>query len=264
MQQSDSSIETNAAFFGGYRVMIAGEADPALVRHLLRVSRQGALSTLMQDGAPYGSLVAVASHSDGSPLLLISRLAVHTRNLLADPRVSLLLATAGAADPLQEARIMLAARAEPLEGDAVTQARRRYLAAQPSAELFVDFPDFLFVRLDLHAIHLVAGFGRISDLAPEDVLTDLRDAQPLLEAEEGAIAHMNEDHADALGLYAVVFCGAPAADWRCTGIDPDGLDLAADGTALRVDFPARVTTPGALRSTLAGMASQAREQAAGR
>jgi putative heme iron utilization protein len=240
-------------------------SDAALARRLLRVSRQGALSTLMADGgAPYGSLVAVASHPDGSPLLLISRLAVHTQNLLADPRVSLLLSTAGAADPLQEARIMLAAEAEPLAGDAAAMGRRRYLAAQPAAELFVDFPDFLLVRLKLEAIHLVAGFGRISDLAPADVLTDLDGAAALLEAEEGAIVHMNEDHADALNLYATVFCGAPAGSWLCTGIDPDGMDLAAEGTTLRVDFPARVTTPGALRSMLAQLASQARDSAASR
>lgn len=236
-----------------------GVSDPAVARRLLRVCRHGALSTLMpQDGAPYGSLVAVASDFDGAPLLLISRLAVHTRNLLADPRVSLLLGTAGAADPLQEARIMLAAAAEPLTGDGAAAARRRYLAAHPSAELFVDFTDFLFVRLSLQNIHLVAGFGRISDLARAEILTDVSDAQALMEAEEGAIVHMNEDHADTLKLYAAAFCGAPAAEWRCTGIDPDGLDLAADGAALRVDFPARVTTPGALRATLARMASQAR------
>ena len=239
---------------------ISGESDAALARRLLRVSRQGALSTLMADGAPYGSLVAVASQADGSPLLLVSRLAVHTGNLLADPRVSLLLRTEGAEDPLQEARIMLAASAEPLTDEEAASGRRRYLAAHPGAELFVDFPDFLFVRLRLRGLHIVAGFGRIGDLEPHEVLTDISNADALLAAEESAVKHMNDDHADALGLYATVFCGAPAAAWRCTGIDPDGLDLAAERMALRVDFPARVTTPAALRTTLAQMASRARDQ----
>lgn len=231
----------------------------ATARRLLRVSRQGALGTLMTEGgAPYSSLVAVASDTDGSPLLVVSRLAVHTRNLLAESRVSLLLSDAAASDPLQSARIMIAARAEKVSGDALTVARRRYLAAHPSAEIYADFPDFLFVRLRIAGVHLVAGFGRISDLAPRDVLSDLTDAEALLAAEEGAVAHMNEDHAEALGLYATRLIGAPAAAWRCTGLDPDGIDLAADGAVQRLDFPARVTTPAALRRTLAVLAQTAR------
>src|SRR6202166_537460 len=93
--------------------------DPAgLARSLLRRSRQGALATLMTgSGDPYCSLVNVASHPDGSPILLISRLALHTRNILADNRVSLMLDERAAGDPLEGARIMLAGRAEESTGD---------------------------------------------------------------------------------------------------------------------------------------------------
>ena len=176
--------------------------DPAkLARALLRRSRQGALATLMSPkGDPYCSLVNVASAADGAPVLLISRLALHTRNLLADPRVSLMLDDRAPGDALEGARIMLAGTAHEAEGDAVSPLRRRYLAAHPSAEMFVGFKDFSFFRIQPTGAHLVAGFGRINDLAPAEFLTDLTDAQPLLEAEEGAVAHMNADHCDALNL----------------------------------------------------------------
>ncbi|MDB5548145.1 MAG: hypothetical protein JWP21_1592 [Tardiphaga sp.] len=231
----------------------------ALARSLLRRRRQGALATLVAGtGAPYCSLVNVASHPDGSPILLISRLALHTQNILTDDRVSLMLDERGPADPLEGARIMLSGRAIAAGADDVALLRRRYLAAHPSAELFVDFKDFGFYRIAPASIHLVAGFGRIVDLAPDQVLTDLTGASGLIEAEQGAVAHMNDDHADALGLYATRLLKAEPADWRCTGLDPDGLDLAAGDTTLRLDFPQRIVTPGDLRKMLAELAAQAR------
>src|ERR1700709_1556697 len=142
-----------------------------LARSLLRRSRQGALATLMADsGAPYCSLVHVASHPDGSPILLISRLAVHTRNILADPRVSLLLDERAEGDPLEGSRIMLAGRAEQAADADAPVLRRRYLNAHPSAEVFVNFKDFAFFRIKPAAAHLVAGFGRIVDLTPGQFL----------------------------------------------------------------------------------------------
>lgn len=231
----------------------------ALARSLLRRRRQGALATLVAGtGAPYCSLVNVASHPDGSPILLISRLALHTQNILTDDRVSLMLDERGPADPLEGARIMLSGRAIAAGADDVALLRRRYLAAHQSAELFVDFKDFGFYRIAPASIHLVAGFGRIVDLAPDQVLTDLTGASKLIEAEQGAVAHMNDDHADALGLYATRLLKAEPADWRCTGLDPDGLDLAAGDTTLRLDFPQRIVTPGDLRKMLAELAAQAR------
>ena len=230
-----------------------------LARSLLRRSRQGALATLAaQTGAPYCSLVAVASHPDASPLLLISRLALHTQNILADDRVSLMLDERAPGDPLQGARIMLSGRALPAADDEKPLLRGRYLAAHPSAEMFVGFTDFGFYRIALDRIHLVAGFGRIVDLDPQTVLTDLSGAAGLVEAEAGAVAHLNEDHADALGLYAVRLLKAPQADWRCTGLDPDGLDLAAGAATLRLDFPRRIASPGDLRKILVELAGQAR------
>src|ERR1700742_4392519 len=150
-----------------------------LARSLLRRSRQGALATLMADsGDPYCSLVNVASNPDGSPILLISRLALHTRNMLGDSRVSLMLDERAPGDPLEGSRIMLAGRAEQATGDDAV-LRRRYLNAHPSAEVFVNFKDFSFFRIRPTAVHLVAGFGRIVDLKPGQFLTDLSDADAL-------------------------------------------------------------------------------------
>jgi putative heme iron utilization protein len=230
-----------------------------LARSLLRRSRQGALATLMAgSGDPYCSLVNVASHPDGSPILLISRLALHTRNLLSDARVSLMLDERADGDPLEGARIMLAGRAEQAADPDLEMVRRRYLSAHPSAEAFVNFTDFSFFRIRPSGTHLVAGFGRIVDLKPEQFLTDVSDAGALLEAEQGAIDHMNADHRDATSLYATKLLGAEPADWRCTGCDPDGIDLQAGAKTLRLDFPERVTGPGELRKVLVKLAEEAR------
>jgi putative heme iron utilization protein len=238
----------------------SADFDPSrLARSLLRRSRQGALATLMAGtGDPYCSLVNVASHADGSPILLISQLALHTKNILGDARVSLMLDERTAGDPLEGARIMLAGHAEQAGADQTAVLRRRYLNAHPSAEAFVEFKDFAFFRIRPTGAHLVAGFGRIVDLAPERFLTDISDAPALLEAEPGAIEHMNEDHRDAMNLYATQLLGAEAADWRCTGCDPDGMDMQAGATTLRLEFPERVTNGNGLRKMLVRLVGEAR------
>ena len=230
-----------------------------LARSLLRRSRQGALATLTPgSGDPYCSLVNIASHPDGSPILLISRLALHTRNLLGDGRLSLMLDERVEGDPLEGSRIMLAGVAEQASGDDVAILRRRYLNAHPSSEVFVNFKDFSFFRIRPTGAHLVAGFGRIVDLKPEQFLTDISDAASLLEAEQGAVDHMNADHHEAMNLYATKLLGAKSADWRCTGCDPEGIDLQAGSITLRLDFPRRIVTPAALRQVLKQFADQAR------
>ena len=232
---------------------------PRLARWLLRRSRQGALATLMAGaGDPYCSLVNVASHFDASPILLISRLALHTKNILGDNRVSLMLDERAAGDPLEGARIMLAGRAEEATAEPAEILRRRYLSAHPSAEAFVEFKDFSFFRIVPSSAHLVAGFGRIIDLKPAQFMTDLSDAAPLLEAAQGAVEHMNEDHREAMNLYATRLLGAESADWNCIGCDPDGMDMQAGTTTLRLDFPERVTSGLELRKMLVRLAGEAR------
>ena len=234
--------------------------DPVRVaKSLMRRRREGALATLMRDGgAPYCSLVNVASAPDGSPLLLISRLAVHTRNLLADPRVSLMLDERAEGDPLQGARIMLMGEATAVDADELPSLRSRYLAAHPGAAAYIGFTDFSLFRIVSSTAHLVAGFGRIVDLAAADYLTDLTGADDLIEIEPSAVTHMNADHLITLNSYATRLLGGDEAEWRCTGVDPEGLDLQADGTVLRLSFPERVSNAAELRHMLKRMADIAR------
>lgn len=230
-----------------------------LAKSLLRRGRQGALATLMAgSGDPYCSLVNHATHSDGSPILLISRLAIHTKNILADARVSLMLDERAEGDPLEGARIMLLGRAQEVGGEDLERVRRRYLNAHPSAEAFVDFKDFSFFLIRPSGTHLVAGFGRIVDLKADQFLTEIGDAAALLEAEQGAIEHMNADHRETMNLYATKLLGAENADWRCSGCDPEGIDMQAGRATLRLDFPERVTAPSELRKMLVTLAEQAR------
>ena len=225
-------------------------------KKLLRQGRSGALATLIPGSCdPYCSLVNVATAVDGAPLLLLSTLALHTKNILADERVSLMLDERKDGDPLEGARVMLmgtcAKNSEPVLGSS-------YLRRHPEAEAFATFSDFAFYRMEIARAHLVAGFGRIVDLKPQDILTDVSDAQALIESEAGAIEHMNADHADACRLYATKLLGAPDGDWRCVGIDPEGLELQSERTALRLPFPQQVTGPGPLRAVLKQLADQAR------
>jgi putative heme iron utilization protein len=199
------------------------------------------LATLMPgSGDPFCSLVNVATDVAGAPLMLLSTLAIHTKNILADNRVSLLLDERKAGDPLEGARVMLMGSCSK---NADSSAASSYLRRHPEAEQYASFGDFAFYRMDIKRAHLVAGFGRIVDLSAQELLTDISDAQELIDAEAGAIAHMNADHAEACRLYATKLLGVPDGDWRCVGIDPEGIELQQGRTALRLPFPQRVTAP---------------------
>ena len=226
-------------------------------RRLLRTVRAGALATLSPD-APFASLVAVATLPDGSPVMVLSQLAAHTRHLQTDPRCSILLAEGGKGDPLAHPRLTLVGRAVRAEPSERTAWRTRYLARHPKAELYADFADFSFWRMAVETAHLNGGFARAAQFDAADIVTPLGGAEALIEAEEGAVAHMNTDHRDALKLYATVLAGAPDGDWRTSGIDPDGIDLACGDRTARLEFPERITTPGDLRKVLVKWAEEAR------
>lgn len=234
----------------------------ALAKTLLRATRAGSLATIDRNtGHPFASLVNVATDVDGSPLILISRLSTHTANLEADGRAALLLAAAGKGDPLAHPRLTLIGsfvqipRDDPRE----PRIRRRFLARHPKSELYAGFADFSFWQLRMVSAHLNGGFARAADLKAADIATDLSGAAELIEAEADAIAHMNDDHAEAVRLYATKLLGGDDAAWRLTGLDPDGLDLARGDLTLRLAFADRVITPEQLRKTVVALAKQARE-----
>jgi putative heme iron utilization protein len=202
----------------------------------------------------------VATDSDGAPLVLISRLSTHTANLEVDGRASLLLASSGKGDPLAHPRLTLIGRFVQItrQDPREPRLRRRFLARHPKSELYAGFADFSFWRLDTVSAHLNGGFARAADLKAADVLTDVGGADNLIEAEDGAVAHMNDDHADAVRLYATKLLGGDDGPWRLTGIDPEGLDLARGDATLRLPFPQRVLTADQLRKTVVDLAAKAR------
>jgi len=228
-------------------------------RRLIRGRDHGALATLLE-GQPYVSLVAIACDHDAAPLLLLSDLAQHTKNLLVDRRVSLLFeATAGYPDPLAGPRLSVLGHAERCDDP---RAAARFAARHPSSAQYAGFGDFHLYRVAVQRGHLVAGFGRITWIEGGE-LRFAGDASVLAAAEAEIVAHMNRDHADAIALYAERLLPRPGAGWRMTGIDPEGLDLRRDGETARVDFAAPVLTPAAARHTLVALAEKARRGAPG-
>ena len=231
----------------------------AEAKRLLRQTRAATLATLNGSGDPFASLVTVATDHDGSPIFLVSQLSSHTRHLDTDGRCSLLLAETGAGDPLAHPRLTVTGTARKItEPAARTGLRTRFLARHPKAELYVDFGDFSFWRVEMAQAHLNGGFARAARFPANRLLTPLEGAAGLLAAETGAVAHMNADHADALALYAQVLAGRPAGAWIATGLDPDGMDLACGDHTARLVFPERTVTPGDLRKVLVVLAAQAR------
>lgn len=219
--------------------------SPAILAALLvRQALKGALGSLDRStGHPYASLVTVATEPDGAPLLLISHLALHTRNLEADPRASLMIdGTAADGDPMAGGRVTLIGRCAPTES---TTAPRRFLARHPSASVYAGFADFRFYRFDVERAHFIGGFGRIVDLQPATILCSAAHVDALAAAEAELIAKLNAGYSQAVARIAAARgSGAGIDGWRISGLDGDGFDLVGgSSTTLRVPFLARVTTP---------------------
>jgi heme iron utilization protein len=233
----------------------------AVAKSLLRGTRAGALATIDRNtGYPFASLVNIATDVDGSPVILISRLSVHTANLEQDGRASVLLASSGRGDPLAHPRLTVLGTFAPIARQDADEprVRRRFLSRHPKSELYAGFADFAFWRFAVVSAHLNGGFARAADLKASDVITDLTGAEDLIEAEAGAVAHMNEDHAQAVRLYATKLLGAEDGAWRLSGLDPEGLDLALGDATRRLAFAERVTTADQLRKMLVDLAAKAR------
>ena len=235
------------------------EDIPHSVRDLVRGLDKAALATALPDenvSWPYASLVLTAVDHDLSPILLMSDLAVHTRAIAADNRVSLLFdGTAGLDQPLTGPRVTLLGRAAPTNDP---RLRARFLARHPDAAMYADFRDFRLYRVALERAHLVGGFGKIRWLTAAELMP----APPvpaLVDAEHDIVTHMNDDHADAVSLYAAKLLGLPGDGWRMTGIDGEGIDLRHRGTVARLALPSAVTGPEEARKALIALVAKARQ-----
>ena len=225
-------------------------------RLMLRAHRYGVLSTLSKkfDGYPFGSITPYLVDHDGSLLILISTLAEHTKNILHDPRVSMI--THDQRDPhiQTQGRVTVLGNAEQEPGR--EQAGLRYLRYFPEAGSYFAMHDFSFYRIRPMAIRYIGGFGRIHWVDMENYAVQ---PYPLIEEESGVIAHMNSDHQDTMRNYCSHFHQCTALDVAMLGIDIDGFDVRADDQVLRFDFAQPVTDAQQARTVLVEMARAAKQ-----
>jgi heme iron utilization protein len=232
----------------------------------MHVGRTGSLSTLSlkQPGFPFGSVMPYGLDNRGRPIFLISTMAMHTQNLKANPRASILVTQPDpGGDPLGAARVTLVGNVLPVPADEAPKARTLYLARYANSKYWVDFEDFSFYRLDVVDVYYVGGFGVMGWLSASEY--DLAKPDPLADAAEGIIQHMNADHQYALMIIAQVFGGTESEEAAMTSIDRLGFHVrlkTAEGMkGIRIAFPREVSGAGEARTVLVEMAHHAREEA---
>lgn len=224
-----------------------------LARRLVRGARFGAIGVLEPEtGFPFASRVLTGTDIDGTPLILVSALSVHTGALTADPRASLLFGEPGKGDPLAYPRITVRTRAERVARDdpAHARLRTRFIARHPKAALYADFPDFAFFRMQPESASLNGGFGKAFVLDAADMLIQSPAIADLAEIEPGAIEHMNADHADSVDTYARIHGKSQRTGWKVCGIDCAGMDLVNGDEILRIEFDAPLQQASGLRAKL--------------
>ena len=242
---------------------VARPSHAERVRTLVHGAGSALLSTIARDpaGYPFGSLVTFLVDTDGSPWVLVSTMAEHTRNAQNDPRASVLVTeqAPGGVDPLAVGRVSLV-------GDLTAQTptaelRAAFLERHPGARVYVDFPDFGWWKLDVQAIRYVGGFGRMSWVETGEYA--VAEPDPIAPFADGIVAHMNADHAAShVMLIHHVVGRTDVTSAVMTGVDRLGCDLDAQsprGTLpLRLPFPSPVTSAEAVRSTLVSMLQETR------
>jgi heme oxygenase (biliverdin-IX-beta and delta-forming) len=240
-------------------------AEPAFAeraRTLAYLGRIGSLSTLSrkQPGFPFGSVMPYGLDEQGRPIFLISTMAMHTQNLQADPRASLLVTQPDAsADPLGASRVTLLGNVAPVPELEVAAARKLYLERYANSKYWVDFEDFSFYRMDVADVYYVGGFGVMGWVSASEYYRGQPD--PLADSATEIIQHMNTDHADALILLARAFAGIESQEVAMTSIDRLGFHMrlkTQDGTrGARIAFLREARSPAEARNILVDMVAQA-------
>lgn len=230
-------------------------------RTLVHATNEAALATLSDGGDPWASLVTYGPLPDGAPVLLVSRLAEHGRNLARDPRASVVIDDAAPGDVLGRGRVTLAGRAEAPAGTARDTALAAHCDNVPGADYYAGFGDFTVWVLRVERVRWVGGFGRMNSATAEEYAA--AEADPTALAAAGAIEHLNDDHADALLLMAQKLGGHPdATEAICTAIDRHGIDLRVitprGKGETRVGFAGSVTRPDGLRAATVELTRRAR------
>ena len=229
-----------------------------IVQKLIRCARKGAMASLHSESKqPYASLVTLASTPSGTPLFLISKLAIHTKNIQNNPHISILIDDSDhTGNPVEGARVTLQGQATT----AVEQwARHRFLTFHPDAEQYSDFKDFDFYYLKVKQAHFVGGFGKIQTLPANEFLVDVSSASSLIEAETEILSHMNEDHAEVVELIATRLLKAEPDRWRMIECDPAGFNIGNGVSVLRMEFSRQINSPDEARRQFIELAARARQ-----
>jgi putative heme iron utilization protein len=211
------------------------------------------LSTLSIDveGYPFGSIAPYAVGHDGKPIILISDIAQHTRNIKRNNKVSLTVFDPNTDDPQSSSRLTWIGDAEPID-QADIDARDRYLRYFPTSESYFGTHDFSFYRIGLKRARFIGGFGQIFWIDPDAMLAN----NPFRETEHGIVDHMNQDHQQALFHYCKLFGLTNVETVTMTGIDSEGFDLSVDKRKLRIDFDSPIHTSEEARANLVKLARQ--------
>jgi len=233
-------------------------------RKFLRSTHSGILSTHSTrfEGYPFGSVAPFVLDHQCQPVILISNIAEHTRNIIANPKVSLLV-FAGAEDLQANARLTLLGEAARIDKNEDANLRARYLRYLPQAASYFDMHDFAFYRIRIQQARYIGGFGKMSWLSDADLLSDMPAAEsPLAGQETGIIEHMNADHAENLVNYCRHYHGIDAGHVQMLGIDCDGFDVSAsaggNNVLLRFDFNEQIHDAQSARAALVAMAKAAK------
>jgi heme iron utilization protein len=233
-------------------------------RTLAHLGRIGSLSTLSrkQPGFPFGSVMPYSLDEQGRPIFLISTMAMHTQNLKAEPRASLLVTQANAeGDPLGAARVTLIGNVLPVAQPELAHARELYLGRYENSKYWVDYEDFSFYRMEIVDVYYVGGFGVMGWVAASEYCAAQPD--PLADAMAGIIEHMNADHKDSLVLLARKFAAIEAEEAEMTSVDRLGFHVrlkTAEGVrGARIAFLREVSRPQETRGVLVEMVEQARQ-----
>jgi heme iron utilization protein len=234
-------------------------------RTLMYLSGIGSLSTISrkQPGFPFGSVMPYGLDELGRPIFLISTMAMHTQNLQADPRASLLVTQAdGAGDPLGSSRVTLVGNVQTIPQSEMANARKLYLELHANSKYWVDFEDFSFYRMEVVDVYYVGGFGVMGWVKASDY--DQAQPDPLADAASGIIEHMNADHKDALILLARTSAGIESQAATMIAVDRLGFNVrlkTAEGMrGARISFLREVRNSLEAREVLVEMVQQARQR----
>ncbi len=230
-------------------------------RRLVRSKEKGVLATVMREtsGDPYASLVLTAADYQGNPLIYISEMAEHTKNLWENERASMLFeSTTGLNDPLSGARISLQGKMTESKDALLVE---RFFKRHEQSRKYSNAHKFFLFRMEVERAHLVAGFGRIHWIDADEYHFNIGGAANLGESEDRIIQHMNEDHCDAVDLFAQNLLKKEGNGWKLIGVDPEGFDMRRKDQVVRLEFDQPLTSAEETRPVMVALVKRAREAA---